>query len=261
MKQVHFFGTPEFAKIILKEITKSPGYGKEYEIKDPVFKSFSPPPDLFLIAAYGVIFTKQMLAIPKLGCFNIHASLLPNYRGASPIQAALLNGDSTTGITIIKMDEGVDTGLVLAQESLEIAPNDNYPSLSRRLAQLGAELALNSLLSRLNNLGGLSPQKGTPSYTKLIKKSDGFVTGQQIKENPGLISRMLRAYTPWPGVFTTIEELVKTRSSRDIPSLRKKRTVQILKAHLGKDGQLAIETLQIEGKKPISWKEFENGYL
>lgn len=159
-------------------------------------------PDLIVVAAFGQILRADVLSLPTFGCINLHASLLPAYRGASPISAALLNGDAKTGSSIMLMDSGMDTGAVLAQEELAILPGETGEALSQRLAQAGAQLLIKTLPAWLT--GEIAPIEqaelaGEPTACTLIHKEDGQIDWTQ----PALhIERMIRAYTPWPGAYT-----------------------------------------------------------
>lgn len=160
-------------------------------------------PDVMVVAAYGQILPNAVLEIPRFGCLNIHASLLPAWRGASPITAALLAGETETGVTLMLMDVGMDTGPMLAQARMAIAPEDTTASLSAKLAVQGAELLVDALPRWLS--GHISPVDqadlpGAVSYCSLVKKQDGEIDWKQPAR---AIERMTRAYTPWPSAFTT----------------------------------------------------------
>ncbi len=160
-------------------------------------------PDLVVVAAYGQILPPSVLTIPEFGCINVHASLLPAYRGASPITAAILDGLEETGVTIMLMDEGMDTGPVLAQARQPILPKETAASLGDRLAQQGAELLVRTLPHWLAGTIPPTPQEelpGEPSVCSLVKKAHGRIDWRQPAV---LIERMTRAYTPWPSAFTT----------------------------------------------------------
>ena len=160
-------------------------------------------PDLLVVAAYGLILPKAVLELPTYGCINVHASLLPAYRGASPIAAAILAGLDKTGVSIMLMDVGMDTGPVLAQAEQEIRPGDTTASLSERLATQGAQLLMETLPGWLAGEIAPVPQDqlpGEPSLCRLIKKEQGLVDWTQ---PAAFVERMTRAYTPWPGAFTT----------------------------------------------------------
>lgn len=160
-------------------------------------------PDLIISAAFGIILPKTILDSPRYGCLNIHPSLLPKYRGASPIQYTILNGDSETGITIIKMDEKIDHGAILVTDHLSlITQNYTTPELSEKLAEMGAELLLKALPDWLAGKITPMPQdESQATYTKIIKKTDGCVDW---KKSAREIERQIRAFTPWPGAFTRI---------------------------------------------------------
>ncbi len=140
-----------------------------------------------------------MLDLPRLGCINIHGSLLPRWRGAAPVQAAILNGDRETGVTIMRMDPGVDTGPMLSQRSLPILPDDTAGSLGKRMAELGASLLIETLPAYLN--GTCIPQAQDDSqatYAPMIKKEDGELDFSQPAES---LARRVRAFNPWPGAY------------------------------------------------------------
>lgn len=160
-------------------------------------------PDLIVVAAYGLILPPEVLALPTHGCINVHASLLPAYRGASPIAAAILDGLEETGVSIMLMDEGMDTGPVLAQAKQPIHPDDTTPTLSARLAEQGADLLVETLPRWL--AGAITPidqadLPGEPSICRLIRKEDGRIDWQA---PAAVIERMTRAYTPWPSAYTS----------------------------------------------------------
>ncbi|HEY4688047.1 MAG TPA: methionyl-tRNA formyltransferase [Anaerolineae bacterium] len=158
-------------------------------------------PDAIVVAAYGLILPQAVLDIPRHGCLNIHASLLPKYRGAAPIPAAILAGETETGVTIMRMDAGVDTGPMFAQAREPIHPDDTTLSLSARLAGLGARLVVETLPKILR--GEITPIEQDHSQASLspkIEKDDGRIDWSK----PAIvIDRMVRAYTPWPGAFTS----------------------------------------------------------
>ena len=160
-------------------------------------------PDLLVVAAYGLILPRAVLALPTHGAINVHASLLPAYRGASPIAAAILDGLGTTGVSIMLMDQGMDTGPVLAQAKQAIRSGDTTASLSERLASQGAELLVMTLPRWLAGEVTPIPQDQLPSEVslcKLIKKEDGQIDWNQPAT---FIERMTRAYAPWPSAYTT----------------------------------------------------------
>lgn len=226
--------------------------------------------DFFIVCAYGKILPKSLLEIPKFGAINIHFSLLPKYRGASPIQEALLHGDTVTGVTFILMNEGLDEGDILLQESIEIKNEDNAQTLSEKLSVLSAKL-LSSLLLQLAEGKILArPQDHKKaSYCRKIKKEDAEIHPQ--KETTMKIYNKIRAYTPWPGTFMKIgEKRVKILRVTPEPIVGgeniKKITpggwlIENKKLYLGtKNGVLEIQQIQPEGKKPMSASEFIRGY-
>lgn len=156
-------------------------------------------PDMIVVAAYGKILPPEILNIPKIACINVHASLLPRWRGAAPIQAAILSGDDVTGISIMRMDPGLDTGPVYYQATTKIASDETSGELSRRLAILGAT-ALESTLSRILNQQ-LEPQpqvEALATYAPILKKEDGLLN---FRNTASYLARQVRAYEPWPSSF------------------------------------------------------------
>lgn len=157
-------------------------------------------PDLIVVAAYGQILPQTVLDLPRFGCLNVHTSLLPKYRGAAPIQWAILNGDAETGVTIMKMDAGLDTGDILTQQTTPIRAEDNSQTLHDRLAELGATLLTQTI--RDYAAGQITPHPQPSegvSHARKITKEDGLL--DWAKPARELLNR-LRAFTPWPGVFT-----------------------------------------------------------
>jgi methionyl-tRNA formyltransferase len=160
-------------------------------------------PDLIVVVAYGQILPQAILDLPKFGCLNVHTSLLPKYRGASPIQSAILNGETETGVTIMKMDASLDTGEIISQTRTPILPEDNFATLHDRLAQLGAELLVETIPNYVAGkiLPKPQPAEGV-SYAAKIKKEDGRIDWNEPAEK---ILNRLRAFTPWPGAFTFLK--------------------------------------------------------
>jgi len=158
--------------------------------------------DIFVVAAYGLILPKAVLEMPRRGSINIHASLLPKYRGASPIHAALLNGDTETGITIIHMDTGIDTGDMILKRSLVIPQEEHFPSLHNRMAALGAATIIEALTALDNGSAERTPQNhDIHSYAPMIKKTDGQINWQTTSQE---IINKTRALDPWPGAYTSL---------------------------------------------------------
>jgi methionyl-tRNA formyltransferase len=157
-------------------------------------------PELIAVAAYGQILPKAILDLPRFGCLNVHTSLLPKYRGAAPIQWALLNGDTETGVTIMKMDEQMDTGAILAMEKTSIRAEDNSVTLHERLGRMGAELLVKTIPDYVS--GKIVPQPqppGKPILAPKIRKQDGLIDWRQ---SAAAIGNRVRALIPWPGAFT-----------------------------------------------------------
>ncbi len=157
-------------------------------------------PELIVVAAYGQILPQSLLSLPPRGCLNVHGSLLPRWRGASPIQAAILAGDDVTGVTIMRMDAGMDTGPVLVRRSTPITDEDSAPELEKRLSTMGAKLLVDALPSYLDGLLAPVPQdESLATYAPIIKKSDGLIDWSRSAVE---IWRASRAYKPWPGSYS-----------------------------------------------------------
>ncbi|NOY54201.1 MAG: methionyl-tRNA formyltransferase [Deltaproteobacteria bacterium] len=217
--------------------------------------------DLFVVAAFGQILPPEILEIPKYGCINIHASLLPKYRGASPIAAAIAAGENKTGITIIRMDAGMDTGDILMQRELEIGPEETTGVLTERLAILGARTLLQTL--KILKEGRLEriPQDGAGAIaTPLLKKEHGVINWNLAGE---AIRNHVRAMDPWPGAYTLVDgEILKiwrvtVREEKGRPGevIRAGRCFQVGT----RDGSVVIETVQRPGRRRINGAEFLRG--
>lgn len=220
-------------------------------------------PDLLVVAAYGLILPRRVLAIPTFGCINVHASLLPAYRGASPISAAILDGVSTTGVTIMLMDEGMDTGPVLAQAEQPIQPDDTTATLSARLAEQGAALLVETLPRWLAGELPPIPQDqlpGTPSVCRQIEKEAGKIDWGL---SAAAIERMTRAYTPWPSAYTTWRsEPFKIWQARVLPG--QAAPGEVVKTPEGPavgtgEGLLLLVQVQPAGKRIMEARSFLNG--
>ncbi|MEX0587434.1 MAG: methionyl-tRNA formyltransferase, partial [Patescibacteria group bacterium] len=215
-------------------------------------------PQLFVVASYGMIIPPETLEIPEKGALNVHPSLLPKYRGASPIQAAILNGDLETGVTIMQMDEKMDHGPLLSQKKVTLDAAETTPTAMVKLAQFGGELLTRTIPGYLNGKIPPRPQDhDLATFTKLIKKDDGKVNWQ---ENNIQIERMVRAFNPWPGVWTTVGEMAE-QLDRELKNQRRQNLrLKVLQAHL-ENGTLSLDAVQVEGKNPTPFTEFLNGYL
>jgi methionyl-tRNA formyltransferase len=173
-------------------------------------------PDVIVVVAYGRFLPKPILDLPRLGCVNLHPSLLPLYRGPSPVPAALLAGDGTTGVTTMLLDEGMDTGPLLMQEEVAILPEDNAETLSARLADLGARLMERTLRGLEAGTLRPVPQDGSrATVCKLLEKEEGALDW---REPAAVIHNKVRAYAPWPGTFTTLHgKRLKVLEGRPFP--------------------------------------------
>lgn len=219
-------------------------------------------PDLIVVTAFGQILRQNVLDLPRFGCVNVHASLLPRWRGAAPIQAAILHGDEQTGVTIMRMDAGVDTGPILAQRPVPIEPEDNAGTLSARLAEEGANLLVEVLPDYLE--GRLKPQpqdERLATYAPMLKKGDGLL---DCARPAAELANRVRAYNPWPGVFFIWQgQPVKVHRARAIAECGGEPgstlVWQGLPALAAAEGCLLLEEVQPAGKKAMPGKVFLNG--
>ncbi|MBN2645062.1 MAG: methionyl-tRNA formyltransferase [Desulfuromonadaceae bacterium] len=220
-------------------------------------------PELIVVVAYGQILPKEVLDIPRYGCINVHASLLPRHRGASPINKAILDGDPTTGVTTMLMDVGLDTGDMLVKKSLPILPNETAGQLHDRLSRLGRE-AMEETLARLC-MGTLSPQKQEDSYSTyapLLKKEDGLIDWTQPATR---LHNQVRGLDPWPGAYSFWDgQLLKIAESRLVtdrsgdPGLVLEASEAGVLVACG-EGALCLHQLQLPGKKRLGAGEFLRG--
>jgi len=303
--KIAFLGTPEFAVPILEKLIQSrykpiavfcapdKPVGRKQILTSPPVKVIAQKnnipiyqpenvadfklqitslnPDLIICAAYSLILPKEVLDVPKFGCLNIHPSLLPKYRGPSPIQYAILNGDKETGVTIIKMNEKIDAGPIVVNYKLQIT---NYkfttPQLSQKLSEIGADLLLKILPNWLS--GKIRPQpqdESQATYTKIIKKEDGLINWQRSAQE---IERQIRAFTPWPGAYTRImnnESRIMNLKITEAAVSKDGKNKKLGEVFLTDNGELVIRTndgcllpgkLQMEGGKPMSADEFLRGH-
>ena len=222
-------------------------------------------PDLIVVAAFGQILPKAMLEIPPYGCINVHTSLLPKYRGAGPIQWAILNDEKETGVTIMKMDVGMDTGDVITQDRTEITPEDNAQTLHERLAQMGAELLVRTIPDYV--AGKIQPRPQPAEGVSLapkIKKEEGRIDWQQPAR---VIWNRVRGLVPWPGAFTVLKEgqrllkiweaeIVEGKSGKPGEILDLDRTGIVVGCG---DGAIRLTMVQLEGGKRLSAEQFLAG--
>src|SRR5947207_7721625 len=222
-------------------------------------------PDVIVVAAYGQILLRDVLEIPRLACLNLHASLLPRWRGAAPIQAAIAAGDRETGITAMYMDEGLDTGDVLLQRNVEILPNDTGGSLHDRLAQIAPEALLESLrLIAAGSAPRIRQDNARATYAPKLKREHGQIDWS---ESAAAIERKIRAYNPWPGAFMKVGDQNLKIFSASVVDLTGQpgeilRSDKDLIVAAGK-GALCLAEVQLEGKRRMSGAEFlrEHGAL
>lgn len=325
-----FFGTPRFAAIVLKKLVEAglaptalvcnpdEPVGRKKILTPPATKSlilgkkinipiFQPAKlttsevvnllkkinaDVFIVAAYNKIISEEIISIPKFKTIGVHPSLLPNYRGPSPIQTAILNSDKKTGVDLFLIDKGIDHGPVLVSVECDILEKDNYLTLEEKLATLGAKLLIENLQKYLNGkLKATEQDHSKATFTKKFSTEDGKVdlppsviarTSESVaipdrllrsarndksEEYSKAIFNKIRALNPDPGVFTFIKIPTRGRGS-SIPtgigtksgdlSAQAGKRVKLLEAEL-KDGKLELLKVQPEGKKPMSFKDFQNG--
>ncbi|GAB4163908.1 MAG: methionyl-tRNA formyltransferase [Candidatus Promineifilaceae bacterium] len=223
-------------------------------------------PDAIVVAAFGQILRSHVLELPPLGCYNVHASLLPRWRGASPIQHAILAGDSETGISLMRMDVGMDTGPVYVQQAIPIAPNETAATLHHRLADLGAEMLVKYLPDILaGNLPAVPQSDAGVTYAPMIKKEDGRLDWQQPAT---ALERQVRAMFPWPGAFTTWQgTLLKVLTAdgmpaADMPAGSPGQVIPTLDGAAVCTGQggLALRQVQLAGKRAVSIHNFLLGH-
>jgi methionyl-tRNA formyltransferase len=222
-------------------------------------------PDVLVVVAYGLILPAQVLAIPELGCVNVHASLLPRWRGAAPIQRAILAGDRRSGVTIMQMAPGLDTGPILMQQSIELSGEETSADLHARLARLGSEL----LIETLDALSGgtVSPVEQSSvgvTYAHKIDKREALIDWQQSSQQ---IARNIRAFNPWPVAHTLWDgqsvRLWEAHPVEDAPSAGS--AGQILGLEHGRlavqcgQGKLEIARMQLAGRRVVSAREFSGG--
>ncbi len=253
---------------IKEEVTKTripilqPAQIKDQQASEEI-RDFAP--DVIVVVAYGQILPRAVLEIPRLACLNLHASLLPRWRGAAPIQATIAAGDCETGITVMYMDEGLDTGDILLQRSVEILPNDTGGSLHNRLAQIAPEALLESLrLVATGNAPRIAQDNARATYAPKLKREHGRI---EWSETAQIIQNKIRAFNPWPGAFMTISTDGKRNLkifSATVVDLTGKpgeilRSQNELIVAAGKHA-LSLREVQLDGKRRMSASEFVRGY-
>jgi methionyl-tRNA formyltransferase len=278
LMKIIFFGTPEYVVPILSKLSKVHEIAavvtqppmpvgreqfKKYSPVDdwahkrslagsagkrnvPIFFDFDrpfPEAELGVCAAYGKIIPKKVIDLFKFGILNIHPSLLPKYRGASPITETIKKGDKATGATIIKMDEKMDHGPIVTSFGEEVLPDDTTSSLRERLFERSGDVLIQLIPAYIS--GKVKPKEQNHSeatFTKVLTREDGLIYLKEKK--PEEAERFIRAMTPWPGAWTKLEN---------------QKRLKLLKAHL-EEGKLILDEVQLEGKDPVTWKQFKEGY-
>jgi len=295
--RIVFFGTPEFAVAPLHSLLDSQheviavvtqpdrqsGRGRKVhacpvkeealkagisvlqpeEVRDPEFiktlKEFGP--SAIVVVAYGQILPSDIIHLPESGCINIHASLLPRHRGASPINRAIIDGDKKTGITVMLMDEGMDTGPILFQEDIEIKPDETAGSLSDRLSRLGSQLIIKTLEELEKGNVKSVPQSGEPSYAPVMKKTDGLIDWTRSASD---LSNFIRGMNPWPGAYTFLggERIkilrVKTGDDAGEAGTVERVTKYELVISAGK-GSISVLEIQPSGKMAMAVRDYLQG--
>lgn len=268
--KIVFFGTPDYVLPILKKLAKKheivavvsqppkPVGRNQFLVYSPIdtwahkrgipkfydFQKPLPEAELGILAGYGKMIPEFIICNLKFGILNVHPSLLPKYRGASPIQAAIAAGELTTGVTIIKLDTEMDHGPIVARFEEEIRPDETTETLQQRLFERSVEVLFQLIPAYVSGKIKIKPQDHTKAtFTKILKKEDGFIDLSKAK--PDKAERHIRAMTPWPGTWTMVKPMNKR--------------LKILKAHL-ENKKLVLDQVQLEGKNPVSWKQFKEAY-
>lgn len=218
-------------------------------------------PDLIVVAAFGQILKKEVLDLPRFGCVNVHASLLPRWRGAAPINAAILAGDEETGVTIMQMDVGLDTGPMLAKRSIRLNPDDTAGSVFQALSTLGADLLLETLPDYMDGkiIPQPQPEEGA-TYAPMLKKEDGRL---DFFKPASELERRVRAMNPWPGAFMELDGAIlkvhRAHVDAGNASAGQRLVVQNQPAVGAGGGILILDEVQPAGKKPMSGTSFLAG--
>jgi len=304
MKKILFFGTGEFGLKPLKALIKSSNFkivgvvtNPDKEVGRHQKLSFSPikkitlennikvfqsqklednskflkivrnlKPDLIVVIAYGLIIPEEILEIPKFRSINVHASLLPKFRGPSPVQFQILKGERKTGVTIMLMDKKIDHGPILKQKKVTLSPSITAGELHDKLSEFSIELLTETLNQWVE--GEIKPQvqdRSEATYTKILKREDGHINWSKKKID---IERMVRAFDPWPGTFSFLNKKRLKILKVKISNHKAKKTCQngqivvfsdkmLVKC---KDGFIEVLKLQMEGKKVVNASEFIRGY-
>ena len=304
-----FMGTPAYVIPVLETLTAAPGMqvvgvytppdrprGRGQSVEQTPVKAagldlelpiFQPPslrsakaqrelaslqPDVIVVAAYGKLLPPEVLALPLNGCLNLHPSLLPKYRGPSPVVTAILDGAAATGVTLMLLDEGMDTGPILAQQEHPLSGNETAATLTEDLFRLGAQLLLDNLERWINgNLPACPQDNSVATVTKKLERADGWADWNLTAAE---LERKRRAFTPWPGLSTNWqgkslrlldvearEQLEKLGYVTEDPGLVQGLALEDAPVGIGTtQGILALKTVQLEGRRPTSAAEFLRGY-
>jgi methionyl-tRNA formyltransferase len=299
MPRIIFLGTPEFAVPILDVLTKTPheivgvltrqdkpaGRGgnvqaspikqlalsrnlpifqpKTLKRKEEIERLRELRPDLILVSAYGLILPREVLEIPLRGCINTHASLLPRHRGAAPIPAAILAGDEQSGVTLMRMDEGIDTGPIMVQRAIRIENRDTTWTLTAKLSRLAAELVIETMPKIFANEIIARPQdESHATYARTIKKDEGLIDWNLPSEE---VARRVRAYNPWPSAYTiwngSVLKILGAEPAASEANLKPGtviRTGDEITVTCGK-GKLVLREVQLAGKRAMGVEEFVRG--
>lgn len=298
-----FCGTPSFALPSLRRLIAEPGFQIEAVITQPdrprgrggqIYRSpvkdaalaaglhvYQPEkirsdsahdffrkvqPDVVVIIAYGQIIPESLIAIPRLGWINVHGSLLPKYRGAAPIQWAIVNGETRTGVTTMRIDRGLDTGALLLQAGVEIGADETAPDLAARLAEAGATLIVDTLRRLAAGEIAATPQDGSQAtFAPILKKEDGRIDWTQSADQ---VYNRIRGLDPWPGAFTMFRgqtcHIEGVPSDLAVPAAATSGTMHIAGAgefvvKCGGGGALRVERVQLQGRKRVTAHDFLNG--
>ncbi len=244
-------------EVLQPERVRSRGFRRRFE---------EARPDVAVVVAFGQIFRRRILEIPRLGCINLHGSLLPKYRGAAPIQGAIAAGEAVTGVTTMRMDTGLDSGPMLLREEIEIGPHETSPELSERMATIGAEVMIRTLRGlEAGDLEAVPQDHGAATWAPRLSKEDGVVDWALPAAE---IYDRHRAFTPWPGSTGELREKkvkllamrpVETSEGSETPGTLIECRDGTLRVRCGSGTMLGLETVQVAGKKPVSAPDLVNG--
>ncbi len=247
--RIVFFGSDQYGDKVLETLQKASNIEVIKVIKDKNelkgLKNTDSRPDLGVVASFGALIPQEVINWPKKGLLNLHPSLLPKYRGPTPVPTAILNDERETGLTIIKVDEQIDHGPIIAQFKEAIKKEDTSESLLNHLFAMGGEVLITILSSFLEDRIEIKKQNHQQAtYTKKLARGDGKIDWSKPIDYQ---ERFIRAMFPWPGAWGEV------KAGNQVKRLK------ILKAHL-ENNQLILDLVQLEGKKTVTWKQFLEGY-